>query len=502
MNHEAATHHLNGSPALRPAVAYMVTALLLFLLLGLLGLLMRLNQGDVIVLPPLWFYRIMTLHGAGMVAAALVGASGGLSAVLSPSVRLRPRLLWIVLALYFVAAALLGLSTLVGSFAGGWTMLPPLPFVSGREWTVRAAITFMAAYLVLGLGFLLYCLEILRATTKAYGGLGGALAWRYLVSGGKKNGNPLPSPSDLAATAVALDGVLTVAAMAALLVQMLFQAAGLAHQMDVLLAKNLMYFSGHMLANLTIYLSAGLVYATLPYYTGRHASTSWPIVLAFNVLLLGVILPYPHHLYEDFVQPLWMQIAGQVGSYAAGVPVILVTVMSGLTQIYGSRLKWSVAPILIAWGLWGWVFGGIGALLDSTIGVNQMMHNTLWVPAHFHTYYLLGALAFTWAYLYHLTAELSDSHPSRLSNLAAWMYGVGGVGFVAMFFLAGAHSVPRRYAMYFVPEWRIFPRIAVPFVIILAAGIAWLSVEILARLARAWRRIADVAAVETADRVA
>ena len=56
-----------------------------------------------------------------------------------------------------------------------------------------------------------------------------------------------------------------------------------------------------------------------------------------------------------------------------------------------------------------WVFSGIEAILDATIAVNQVRHNTLWVPEHFHTYYLLGAVAFSWAYLYHLLTELSGT---------------------------------------------------------------------------------------------
>jgi cytochrome c oxidase subunit 1 len=138
-------------------------------------------------------------------------------------------------------------------------------------------------------------------------------------------------------------------------------------------------------------------------------------------------------------------------------------------------------------GLWGWVFGGLGAVLDATPPVNQVMHNTMWVPAHFHTYYILGAAAFAWAYLYHVLAELSDEPDRRGGRLAAWLYGVGAAGFVVMFFVAGAHSVPRRYAVH-LPEWQIFARIAVPFVVLLALALAWLTGDMLRRLRPAWRR--------------
>ena len=109
------------------------------------------------------------------------------------------------------------------------------------------------------------------------------------------------------------------------------------------------------------------------------------------------------------------------------------------------------------------------------------------MPAHFHTYYLLGAVAFSWAYLYHLLVELSGMQESPRSKTAAWLYGIGGVGFLLMFYFAGANSIPRRYAEH-LPEWQIFALIAVPFVIILAVGIGWLAYEMLTRLRPAWQR--------------
>ena len=473
----------------RLALVYMTTALGLFLLMGLLGLLMRLDQAGLFVLPPLQFYQVMTLHGGGMIAMALLGAMGGLANALSMAISLSPRLLWAAYVVYLAGVALFVIGTLIGGFAAGWTMLPPLPFDPSHEWPLWAAVVSCIAYLLIGVGFLLFCLNVLYAARRAFGGLGGALGWPYLFSAGKNQASPPPPPMVLAATTVSIDGVLTVAAGALLLMAMLAQAAGLVGSLDALLAKNFMFFFGHMTANLTIYLAAGLVYTTLPVYVGRAWKASWPVVLAFNVLVVGVILPYPHHLYQDFVQPLGMQIVGQVGSYAAGLPVILVTVTGGLTLIYRSGMRWSVPSILIAWGLWGWVFGGIGAFLDSTIAVNQVMHNTLWVPAHFHTYYLLGAVAFVWAYFYHLTGELSGRHDRFASKIAAWMYGLGGLGFVLTLFLSGAAGVPRRYAEH-LPEWQIFAKVGTPFVIALGLGIGWLAVEMFARLGIAWRNAA------------
>ncbi len=476
----------NGG-VLRIALVYMLTGFVVFLLMGLLGLLMRLNHAGFLTLSPHWFYRIMTLHGSGMVAASLLAAMGGFVAVLSRGVRLHSRWLWTVFIIYFLGAGFVILATMVGGFAAGWTALHPLPYESKGAWSLAAALAMYIGYLFVAVAFLLYCLQVLYATAKTYGGVTKALAWEYLFSGGRKTPNPMPRPVDIVGTVVAIDGVIAVLAGAILLLPLFGQAAGLVEMVDALFAKNFLFLFGHTLVNLNIYLSAGLVYATLPHYTGREWKAAWPVVLALNLVIVLVLLPYFHHLYQDFAQVLPLHIVGQIGSYGVAIPAFVVTILGGLALIYRSGLRWSVPSILIVLGLWGWTFGGMGAVIDSTIGVNQVMHNTLWVPAHFHSYYLLGAVAFAWAYMYHLVAELSGAQETRLSRIAAWLYGLGGAGFLLMFFFSGANSVPRRFAVH-LPQWQGFAQVAVVFVVILTLALAWVTIEVFRSIKPAWQR--------------
>ncbi|HNG56968.1 MAG TPA: hypothetical protein PLX70_05950, partial [Solirubrobacterales bacterium] len=50
----------------------------LFALMALVGLVMRLIQAETIDITSVWFYRLMTLHAAGMLAGALLSMMGGL----------------------------------------------------------------------------------------------------------------------------------------------------------------------------------------------------------------------------------------------------------------------------------------------------------------------------------------------------------------------------------------------------------------------------------------
>src|SRR3989449_11623208 len=124
--------------------------------MGLLGFGMRLDRAGILVISADWFYRLMPLHGAGMIAAILLAALGGLCAVLSQRVRLSARALWIAFVAYMTGMGLVILATLLGRFAGGWAVLHPLPF-EGRTWSLAAALAVYGGYLFTPLGFLIVC---------------------------------------------------------------------------------------------------------------------------------------------------------------------------------------------------------------------------------------------------------------------------------------------------------------------------------------------------------
>lgn len=469
-------------------LVYMLVGFAVFLLMGVLGFLMRLQHAGWIDLGPRWFYRIMTLHGAGMVAGVLLASLGGVARVIAPRIGLSPRLLWTAFVVYFLGSGLVILATLVGGFAAGWTTTYPLP-VRG-DWPMSATWGFLLGYTLVAVAFLLWCLAVLVGALRAFGGLGNALAWPMLF--GRKTDRPLPTGPELAATVVAIDGIIAVGAGVVYLVPIFAQMLGLVGGFDVLFAKNMLFLFGHTLVNLNIYLAVALVYATLGAYTGRTFKMSFPVALAFNLVIILVLLPYFHHLYQDFVQPWPLHLLGQLGSYAVGVPAFFVTVLGSLGLLYGSQVRWSAPVIFILAGLWGWVVGGFAAVVDGTIAINNVMHNTLWVPAHFHSYYLFGAAGFTWAYLFHTLGGVEGWVTSPAARWLGWLYAIGAVGFVLAFFLSGLQSVPRRYAEHIAP-WQLLGQVAVPFVLLL--GIAFLGLLFFARRAipAAWRAPAPAA---------
>lgn len=422
------------------------TAVTLVVLMGIGGLLMRLDQAHAINIGPSYFYRVMTLHGAGMIVAAVVGTSGGLWFALRDTLRLR--FSWMIAnwACTATGTLLVLLSTLLGGFATAWTFLYPLPFMSAGQWDNLAAAGYLVGLALVAIGFFIFCIDVVGSATDRYGGFSRALGWAYLRN---RDDNP-PPPPVIAAVVIGVQGMITTAMAFPVVFAELTRVVDADTYINALWAKNLTYHYGHTLANLTIYLAAGLLYALLPRYTGRQWKTTKPIVIGWAATLVIVLTVYSHHLYMDFAQPEWAAVISMVGSSAAAIPVAVVTVWTGLMLVWGSQYRWTLTSALIYLGFLGWLIGGAGAVLDSIIPINFRFHNTLWVPAHFHTYMMLGVVFWVIALVLHLAERAADTVSSKLASFAAPILMIGGgYTLVGAWFFSGAMGIPRRYEEHF-----------------------------------------------------
>src|SRR6187401_609197 len=80
----------------RLTLVWVLTALVLFPILAVLGLLMRTMQsGYFQAVSPEWFYAVMTLHGLGMVGLWFVAGMAGVSFLLSNYVRPTLAVSWV-----------------------------------------------------------------------------------------------------------------------------------------------------------------------------------------------------------------------------------------------------------------------------------------------------------------------------------------------------------------------------------------------------------------------
>lgn len=423
---------------------WIIAVFVLFLVSIVLGILMRLNQGEIIDQSPVTFYSNLTTHGLTMIGIWFVAGMAAINYLLQRYVKTSFTANIIALVLTVIGILMLWTSTFIGEFHAAWTFLYPMPFKV--MWAAWATPLFLASIAVLGVGWLIWSLSLMAQILKKYS-ISQAFAWQHL----KKNPT-VETPPFILISMISLTGVIA-SLLAAVVLLALFFAEYFSNGSfvnDALLMKNLTYFFGHTIANEMLYLGLAVIYELFPEVSGRPKwKTTWYVALAWNFTLVFILTAFFHHLYMDFVQPKGLQIVGQLASYLASLPAAGVTIFSVFIAVYRTKIKWSLTNLLFFMGIAGWVIGGLGAVIDATISNNVVLHNTLWVPAHFHTYNAMGNVLFSIAFFYWFSTQtVQNIKIEKYTKLVLAILLIGGIGFLMAFYIAGADSIPRRFSTY------------------------------------------------------
>ncbi|MBM3394454.1 MAG: cytochrome C oxidase subunit I [Betaproteobacteria bacterium] len=460
--------------------AYVGIGVLVFLLMMLAGAVLRMSHGKWLALPDNIFYQIMTLHGAGMVGTAGLAGAAVMWYFLRKYVKLSTGIFLAMLILSLIGVVMILAAIGLGGFAAGWTFLFPLPAQSKGVWSAHAAAGYIGGLIFIGVGFLLFYLDCAIAIVKRYGSLAKGLGLDQLFSGRIDTEHP---PTVVASTMVTMVNILGILVGAVVLVICLINLYVPGFQLDALLVKNMIFFFGHVFINATIYMAVIGVYEIVPAYTGRPWKVSRPFLAAWATITLVVMAVYPHHTLMDFVMPKWALVLGQVLSYVSGIPVLLVTVWGLLANLHHSGVKWDLPLRLLVFSVFGWAIGVIPAIVDATIQVNFVMHNTLWVPGHFHMYLLLGLLPMLLGTLYFATTR-RDWQESGADRMMFWIYGVAGLVFCVMFLAGGVIGTPRRFAQH-APEWTGHAQVGAAAALLVVVAALHLGSKLIRRLPHA-----------------
>ncbi|MGZ4160350.1 MAG: cbb3-type cytochrome c oxidase subunit I [Neobacillus sp.] len=430
------------------ALSLMVTAVVLVLMM-VFGVIMLLNQGKVITIPAELFYKLMTIHGTGMIGIASLGGSAILWYFLSKYIHLNPKVFFANLILSLIGVVMILVAIFVFNFSDGWTFLYPLPSFSAKFNGMTGAMFFLFGLLILGVGYLVMYFYLAARLINEYGGLGKSLGWDIIFRGKKGYG---PPAAVVATTMVIIANSVGILAGASALVESIINIINPNFTFDPLIAKSLTYPLGPIFANCTIYMAVIAVYEVLSEYTGRPWKSNKAFLIAWNFSTLFTLMIYTHHLLMDFAVPEWMLIMGQIFSYANGLPVMVVTAYGALMIVFRSGMKWDFASSMFFLSMFGWVAGAVPAIIDSTIVVNHVMHNTKWVPGHFHTYMGMGVVAMIFGFMYYFNKTEGTQKQNGFDKLAISIYFTFFIGLTGSFLYAGKISAPRRWAEH-LPEW-------------------------------------------------
>jgi cytochrome c oxidase subunit 1 len=232
---------------------------------------------------------------------------------------------------------------------------------------------------------------------------------------------------------------------------------------DPLLARTLFWYTGHPLVYFWLLPAYVSWYAMVPKQAGGKLFSDPLARLAFVLfLLLSVPVGFHHQFTDPGVTQAWKALHGLL-TYAVAFPSMLTAfnLMASL-EIAGrarggkgllgwiGKLPWgdpSVAAQILAMILFA--FGGIGGLINASYTMNLVIHNTAWVPGHFH---LTVASAVTLSFmgiLYWMLPAITGKAlwSESWARVQVYLWFIGMAIFSFGFHWAGLLGVPRRVFM-------------------------------------------------------
>lgn len=314
-------------------------------------------------------------------------------------------------------------------------------------------------------------------------------AWRNEHPGEKQ-----PFIALTAAMTMALWQLATLGVAVEMLVFVIPWSLGLLPGTDPLMDRSLFWFFGHPLVYFWLLPAYVSWYGMLPKQTnGKMFSVQLARLAFWLFLLLSTPIGFHHQYTDPGIPQIWKFMHGLM-TFGVGFPSLLTafTVVASLevgARVRGGkgylawikRLNWgdpSYAAQNLAMILF--VFGGIGGLINASYNVNLVVHNTTWIPGHFHMTVGSATTLSFFGIAYWLVPALS--HKKLLSiNLAraqAWLWFFGMIFFSNGYHALGLYDgAPRRVmlgsAAYAQASWQ-------PFLIETLFGVTLLTLSAIA----------------------
>jgi cytochrome c oxidase subunit I len=250
---------------------------------------------------------------------------------------------------------------------------------------------------------------------------------------------------------------------------------GLRERVDPLLTRTLFWFTGHAIVYAWLLPAYVSWYALVPRQAGgKLISDSYTRAVFILFLLLSIPTGFHHQYTDPGISNTMKAIHGVLTfgvffpSLATAFSVMAALEMGGRARggrgLLGwiPRLPWgdpSLAAQLLA--MLTFVYGGATGLVNASFTMNLVIHNTTWVPGHFHMTVGTAVALTLMGVAYWLIPYLSGRElwGRRVALASSWIYTIGVLIFARGMISAGLEGMPRRIfraqATYNNPEWNL-----------------------------------------------
>jgi cytochrome c oxidase subunit I len=421
-----------------------VAAVVFLAIGGLMGLLVALTRWPAVhLLPAEWFYLVLTGHGANVLLFWIIFFEIALlyfaSTILLNCRLPAPKLAWLGFVLMVAGALMTNVTVLQGDSSVMFTSYPPM---QATPWFYLGLILFAVGALI-GTGLFFAALVVAKEEGTYEGSI------------------PLVTFGALTAAIIA---VFTIASGAIILVPTLLWSMGLISYIDPLLYKVVWWGMGHSSQQINVSAHVSVWYLVAALLVGAKPLSEKVSRTAFLMYILFLQLASAHHLLAEpglgaswkIVNTSYMMYLAVMGSMIHGLTVPGAIEAAQRRNGYDKGIfEWlrkapwghpAFSGMFLSLVFFGFI-GGISGVVLGTEQLNLLMHNTLYVPGHFHGTVVAGTtLAFMAAtYLVLPLVFQREIVWPKLAKLQPYLFGIGAAGISLFMMGAGTLGVARRH---------------------------------------------------------
>ena len=431
-------------PAQNLIKANAVFAVIFLLVGGVEGLMVALTRWPAVqLLPDNWFYLLLTGHGLNVLLFWIIFFEVAVlyfaSAILLKSRLATPKLGWLAFFLMVAGAIIANIAVMQGESTVMFTSYVPM----------RAEPHFYLGIILFAVGALIACF----------------IFFGTLVVAKEENTyeGSIPLVTFGAMTA-AIIAVFTIASGAIILIPTMLWSMGLIGEIDPIMYKVIWWAMGHSSQQINVSAHVAVWYCIAAMLLGAKPLSEKVSRMAFLLYILFLQLASAHHLLvEPGISSEWKIFNTSYAIYLAVVGSMIhgLSVPGAVEAAQRRRgftkgaFEWlrkapwgnpAFAAMFTSLVYFGFL-GGISGVVMGTEQLNLIMHNTLYVPGHFHATVVAGTtLAFMGITC--LVVPLIWRKEIMIPTLAKWqpyLFGTGVAGISLFMMGAGTLGVSRRH---------------------------------------------------------